>query len=302
MNVRILRSALALLVAVTAACAGNPAALAPPTIAPNAATAIVPHAPGAFVHAMATRERALPVDPFAFPHTLPLLYHHGAIQTVPSIYVVYWGFHTDPDGEAARLTAFFKAVGGSPWLRTVTQYYQAGPVYISSPAGQLRGTWTDLATPVALHPTDADVAAEAVRLAEHFGVYSRNAAYFVATPSGHNSAGFGKNFCSYHSDVSTHGADLAYTNFPYMTDGGFSCGNNSVNRGSAGRLDGVSIIAGHELAETQTDPGNGGWWDAPGNEIADKCAWWHLRNTSFGAGGTFPTQPLWSNAAPGCVQ
>ena len=34
----------------------------------------------------------------------------------------------------------------------------------------------------------------------------------------------------------------------------------------------VSIIA-HELAETVTDPDNGGWYDSTGAENADKCEW-----------------------------
>jgi serine protease len=234
--------------------------------------------------------------------TSNLRYHHGSVQTSPAIYLVFWGFQTygDPSGEANRLTAFMNALGASAWLNTVTQYYQTGPQYVTNPSGQLAGTWYDDADPVPAHPRDADIRLEAIRLAQHFAVTSPQAAYVVATPSRHNIKGFPRNYCAYHGDAA--GGRIPYTNLPYMSDGGQSCGAGSVNSGSAGLLDGVTIVGGHELAETQTDPNGGGWFDAAGNEIGDKCAWRHLQNTSFGSLGTFPTQPLWSNAANGCIQ
>ena len=61
---------------------------------------------------------------------------------------------------------------------------------------------------------------------------------------------------------------------PYVTDLGASCGQNFVNAGSAGTLDGVTIVEGHEYAETITDQNPaGGWTDRTGDENADKCAW-----------------------------
>ena len=120
----------------------------------------------------------------------------------------------------------------------------------------------------------------------------------VATPTGHSTSGFGTSFCAYHGDV-TEDPNITYTNLPYMTDAGGSCGEDSVN-GSNGTLDGVSIVEGHELAETITDPLLNGWFNASG-EIGDLCAWTDLANLTTTT-GTFPVQPLWSNAANGCAQ
>lgn len=235
----------------------------------------------------------------------PLTYHGGNVQTAPSIYVVYWGFTSDPAGEAPRLTAFLRAVGSSSWLSTVTQYYGYGRIHVANPSNQLKGVWNDTVHPVPAHPTDRQIAAEAVLLAEKFAV-NPNAAYIVATPHLHSTSGFPHGWCAYHGTATVRGKYIAYTNLPYMSDAGYSCGANSVNRGALGKLDGVSIIAGHELSETQTDPGTsaygGGWWDSGGNEIADKCVWYNLKNSAFPNGTTFPTQPLWSNAAHNCVQ
>jgi serine protease len=100
---------------------------------------------------------------------------------------------------------------------------------------------------------------------------------------------------------------VAYTNLPYITDAGASCGANFNGMGPTA---GITIVEGHELAETMTDQfPNGGWLDGSGAENGDKCAW-----ISSGQGasarvtlstGTFPVQSLWSNAfnsgSGGCV-
>ena len=71
---------------------------------------------------------------------------------------------------------------------------------------------------------------------------------------------------------------------------GTHCGNNLVN----GPLDGVTIDAGHEIAEANTDviPG-AAWVDASPDrlETGDKCQYYNLKNVAFST-GTFPVQPL----------
>jgi serine protease len=77
-----------------------------------------------------------------------------------------------------------------------------------------------------------------------------------------------------------------------------------VNGGTAGLLDGVSIVEGHEYAETITDQNPaGGYTDSRGAENGDKCAW----NTGPGAPagnlslptGTFAMQSTWGNDGAG---
>jgi serine protease len=81
---------------------------------------------------------------------------------------------------------------------------------------------------------------------------------------------------------------------------GSSCGANFVNAGSGGVTDGVTIVEGHEYAETVTDQfPAGGWTDLTGYENGDKCAW-----ISSGQGaaqditlstGSYPVQSTWAN-------
>jgi hypothetical protein len=241
-----------------------------------------------------------------------LVYNSGRVHVLPRVAVVYWGFagsSNDPNGEATYLTNFVNGMGGTWWASTMTQY--DNPLLTSSesilnPATYLVGTWYDTTNAVPTTPTASDIAAEAQRAMTHFSLTGYNTVnYVIATPTGHSTSDFAANggpYCAWHSTTTLGGSALIpYTNFPYQSDAGSSCGANSVNSGSSGTLDGVSIVGGHEIAETITDPEpNSGWVDSSSQEIGDKCAWTGLANLST-TQGTFAVQPLWSNAITGCT-
>ena len=218
-----------------------------------------------------------------------LLDQGGPVQSAPRVFIDYWDWTSDPSGEQPYLNRFLGSVGGTPWLATVNQYGGG------SQFGLLAGTWSD-PTAIPANPSDTQIQAEAASAAAHFGTgTSVNVQIVVATPTGHSTPGFGQ-WCAYHGAVASM-PNVTYTDLPYNTDTG-TCGEDKVN--SSGLLDGVSIVEGHELAETITDPLINAWIDAGGNEIGDKCAWYELGNITTSA-GTFAMQPLWSNAANSCV-
>lgn len=228
-----------------------------------------------------------------------LVWNGGPVQTTPKIYVVFWGSKwSTSDGEYKALTGFFNAIGGHSWINTDTQYTGSNG-RISNPSAQLAGTWIDTADSVPSRPGSSAVGAEAQRAAKHFGYGGVNANYFVAIESGHDPSGFRTQWCAFHSSENESEGVVSFTDFPYQSDAGYSCGEGSVN--SPGTYDGVSIVGGHEEAETQTDPQpSSGWTDSSGSEIGDKCAWTNLEDNP-NAGG-YPTQPLWDNAISGCAQ
>jgi len=252
------------------------------------------------------------------------LYYHGGVggigvETAPKVYLVLWGSQwnsNDPSGEASKLQSFFSHVGGSSWLNSVTQYCQgvANGTITCGTSGQHAGnqsgiyvtTWADNASAAPAHPTQSQLANEAINAANHFGNTSSTAnntvQYVVATATGNNASGFGTQYCAWHSSTSSQYGNIAYTNLPYITDAGASCGSNFVNPGSAGATDGITIVEGHELAETITDQfPNGGWLDGSGAENGDKCAWSAATSNQSMGGSSFPVQPLWSNASSSCV-
>ena len=261
------------------------------------------------------------------------LTYHGGIGGVgvetgaDKVYLVYWGSqwnNNDPSGEAAIQQSFFNHVGGSSWNQSVTQYCQGvltGTVtcgtsgtHATNPGGVLAGVWNDNAAAAPGSPSQTQLAGEAVSAAAHFGNTTAGSnstvQYVIDTATGNNANGFGTQYCAWHSSTSSSYGNIAYTNMPYITDAGASCGANFINSGASGATDGITVVGGHEFAETETDifP-NGGWLDSTGKENGDKCAW---ISSGQGAGAnvalngaTFPVQSLWSNSfnsgAGGCV-
>lgn len=259
------------------------------------------------------------------------LSYHGGVGGVgvetgaDKVYLVYWGTQwnsNDPSGEAAIQQNFFNHVGTSSWNNSVTQYCEgvaSGTVtcgssgtHATNPSGVLAGVWFDNAAAAPSHPTQSQLAGEAVAAAGHFGNTSSSSntqvQYVINTATGNNASGFGTQYCAWHSSTSSSFGNIAYTNMPYITDAGASCGANFNNLGSKA---GITIVGGHEFAETETDifP-NGGWLDGSGSENGDKCAWISTGQPGASAnvtmnGATFPVQSLWSNAdnsgAGGCV-
>ena len=257
-----------------------------------------------------------------------LTYHGGVggigVETAPRVYLVLWGsqWSSDPSGESQILQNFYTGVGSSSWNNSVTQYCQGvatGTItcgtsgqHAGNPAGMFAGVWADSASAAPSSPSQSQIAAEAVNAAAHFGNTSSSVnatvQYVIASPHGVKPSGFGTQYCAYHSSTSSSAGNIAYTNLPYITDAGSSCGANFNGLGANA---GITIVGGHEMAETESDQfPNGGWLDSTGAENGDKCAWISSgqgasAKVSFPNGSSFPVQSLWSNAfnsnAGGCV-
>lgn len=267
----------------------------------------------------------------------------------------------DPDGAGRYMANWLYQLGGTQWAGEQTQYYQtvtdpSGNAYeqhIANPADQLAGIWADDADSIAGLPgtsssnpagsanTYTDLAAEAARAVRHFHITDlSNADVVIAQPPNYSDPNaLSSGYCAFH-DYTFPGVEggiydglpkgISYTNMPYAlaidSGGANACGENAVNAGAAGKLDGFSIVLGHEVEETVTDPAAedvigsgagatqlGGWYDPlDANENGDKCAWvgesltggqaltrepGALNDIKGNHGGTFAVQSLWSNDA-----
>ncbi|HEX6499036.1 MAG TPA: hypothetical protein VF054_08405 [Micromonosporaceae bacterium] len=254
----------------------------------------------------------------------------GSASTDANGYTVLSG---DPKGMAPRLQAMYRGLGtnGELWSGVMTQYCEgiaagsqtcgSSNPHVAYPSSTvLAGVWVDTSVTAPSNATARQIGDEAVKAAGHFGnttaTLNRNAQYVVVSPTGTHPDGFNTssgNFCAWHDyngdpyvgSPSSYG-DIAFTNAPYVTDMGTSCGQNYVNSGSAGTLDGVTIVMGHEYAETITDQNPaGGWTDSRGSENADKCSWngtggtGGSQNVAF-ATGSFAMQGTWANDTGDC--
>lgn len=241
----------------------------------------------------------------------------------------------DPSGAVPYLERLFKGLGtgGEQWSGTMTQYCDgplvangatscpSGAPHVGYPTGgAFAGIWYDNSAASPASATAANLANEAIKAAAHFGnttaASNRYVQYVILSPTGTTPDGFNTssgNFCAWHDYTADAGVtspygDIAFTNMPYVSDAGSSCGTGSVT-GAA--TDGFSIVEGHEYAETVTDQNPaGGWTNHTGNatyngqENGDECAWitsgqGATQNVTMGT-GTFPMQSTWSNDTNQC--
>jgi hypothetical protein len=246
------------------------------------------------------------------------------------VYLLLWGPNWSSSSPAyGYLANFYSGLGvtsDDTWSTITSQYGDTNGPGPTFGASTYEGAWQDSSTPPDPVTPD-DLAAEAGGLASQLGITDlADAQIVVASQSGTcfsdgfagscgevNSSG---SYCAWHS-YATSGSlagDLPFTNLPYQLDARAGCGENFVNSGSAGTYDGFSMVAGHEYAESITDPDISAWYDPAdtisGAEVADKCVWggdvWgKLGSDPYGdvtlSTGRFAMQSLWSNAAGHCV-
>ena len=245
----------------------------------------------------------------------------------------------DTKGAAPYMQKWIKGLGTNNelWSGVMTQYCD-GPLvargattcpanapHVGYPTGGgvLAGVWYDNSSAAPGAATGNQIGSEAVRAAAHFGnttaASNRYVQYVIMSPTGTKPDGFNTpqgGFCAWHDftgDTTLSGGavnspygDIAFTNMPYVSDMGSSCGANFVSS----PLDGFSIVGGHEYAETITDQNPAGGWinqtgsSYNGQENGDECAW-----ISSGQGasalvtmstGSFAMQSTWSNDTNRC--
>ena len=81
-----------------------------------------------------------------------LIYHGGTVQTIPAVYIVYWGPAWQSGFTATHggityssatvqnyVNSFFSSIGGSPWAGVQTQYCQGITAPAFSCTGQTGG-------------------------------------------------------------------------------------------------------------------------------------------------------------------
>jgi hypothetical protein len=288
---------------------------------------------------------AVPSAPLA---TSTLSYGGGhVITSKPKVYIVFWGlqwgtrttdsngnlkFSNDTAGAAGRVQQMLKGLGtgGELWSGVLTQYCQgaatgstscpAGVAHIQYPTGGgvLAGVWYDNASAAPSAASEQQIGQEAVKAAAHFGNTTRNSnqdvQYVIFSPKGTNPGNYQTGgFCAWHDSnadlgVSSPYGEILLTNLPYLLDVGTRCGENFVNAGTAGILDGFTLVEGAQYADTLTDPDPPTGWTAGfasgGQEISDLCAWISsgqgaAANVTMG-NGSYPMQSLWSNDTNRC--
>jgi hypothetical protein len=260
-------------------------------------------------------------------------------QLETQVSLVFWGsYWASGAGKRARahVVAMFQGIGTSSWARTITQYcewFQSASGWIGqppfmvsnpkAPADEVYRVYTDSKQPPATPKDDAII----TELRKHDGDNFLGGPHIypiglpmpaIVLPPGHEAyTDRHDSFCSYHDWMTYTAGGIKYIQ-PYMViDYGALTGAGSILGcrtavDSLSALGALTVVAGHEWAETLTDPYDEGWYGKSTDaEVADVCmpdnlALFVARNNKPVelrlATGRFLMQQLWSNAKKACVK
>ena len=230
-----------------------------------------------------------------------LVWHHGAILTDSVVKAIFWGSSWTPsDDKIKGLDRFYGGVGGSPYMKTNTEY--TGTNGTVSTSVTYEGHVIDTKAVPRRTPDTAAIQAEVAKMITD-PVANGYYPVYLDQPRGH--AGY----CAWHSYGTANGVPVQF-GFFFKLDGDAGCDPGDKRTGHSQGLEALANVSGHELSEAVTDPRNGGWWDKSGAENSDKCAWTFDGLVTLD-GEEWMVQGNWSNAAynkrsgydgAGCIQ
>ena len=206
----------------------------------------------------------------------PLTNHGGPVINTPTIYYIWYGDWnqsngSDTPGGQQILRDFANSIGGSGYFHLNDNLTGSGGTSVTGMAS-FGGEASD-AYSAGTRLSDSAILTIVNRAIANGLPYNASGVYFVLTSSDVNKQGFCHQYCGWHT-----AATASYGRVRYSFIGNANrCLNNCAAQtkgpnGNAGVDAMVSIIA-HELEEATTDPDLNAWYDASGNENADKCAW-----------------------------
>lgn len=204
--------------------------------------------------ASASTDGSLPCSP---PTLDNMTYRGGFVLHQPQVVLVFWGPNWSPSNPVVtELQHLFSGLTGSSWARTITQYCDSsggGPQIAGFDSSisltLLAGTYFDPSQPPS-SPDDQAMADEAW-MATRAVPAVFGGVPIIVTPSGVTPTGDAGR-CGHHgwAYVADRAEDFQFASVPE----GVIAASPNLCQPHGSVLDGVSEIAGHEWAETATDP------------------------------------------------
>ncbi|MGO9488808.1 MAG: IPT/TIG domain-containing protein [Solirubrobacteraceae bacterium] len=309
----------------------------------SSAAGLIVHLPGRTlsyspVTAGAQRGARAPAKPDG---SRPLEYHNGPVMTSNTNYTLYWDPAGAPEygpGYQAGIDTWFEGLahdsGGLQNTDSVLAQYHGKGGEVANYDSHFAGALLDTdpypangcsAAPICL--TDEQLRAEIVRYVEAENLpMDLGHEYFLLTPegvescfeaTGHEcSAGASHAaYCSYHGFIRVGEGVIVYADIPYMEGTNCDTGEEHPNDSPSDATLGGGLV--HEHSESVTDPELNAWFDAKGEEVADKCRTFKVA-TEFGEplgkapdgsnfnqvinGDEYWYQQEWSNETRACAQ
>lgn len=202
-----------------------------------------------------------------------------------NIYFIWYGAwdtpSSAPNSTFSIMTDLATNIGTSAWYNITTHYYDlVGSVknWVQLHSVSLKlSVQVNATSTAALSPNDlGNIVGNAITSGSLPS--DPNGVYYVLTAPSVQVTGFCSQFCGFHSYLTGNVGGTSVTiKFAFVGDASTQCpsscnaqsGSPNHNQGA----DGMASVFAHELSEMASDPQLNAWYDASGEECADKCAW-----------------------------
>jgi hypothetical protein len=252
-------------------------------------------------HPMPTRDQPGPGKAGHGGPSAKIRYHGGPlILGTTNAYVIWYGDWSGSPTPGLVEQFLGSDIGGSPYFNINTTYTNAAGVRVTNAVrftgsvqvGYPKGTTlsdagvqqvvADAITSGAL-PTWTPTGITASKVPDPNGVY-----FVLTSKDVGESSGFLTRYCGWHYFSAVAGIDTKYAFIGDASKNLSVCAAQTVaspNNNPAG--DAMISVISHELEESVTDPDLSAWYDAIGNENADKCAWNFGATTTLANGAKY---------------
>lgn len=182
----------------------------------------------------------------------------------PVVYIIWYGNWGDSSATNI-IKNFVQYLGNTAWWGINRAYNNTAPIVYGGSAYDSYSEGTQLTGDSIYWIVDDAIYYEVLP-------YDTNGVYLVLTSSDCGQTEFCTQACGWHTYNSD--SDIKYGwvgNAASLCPN--SCGVRSVSPNGNPGVDAMVSVVAHELAEAVSDPYLNAWFDASGNENADKCAW-----------------------------
>jgi len=246
-----------------------------------------------------------------------LLYHSGVVMGNVTIQPIFWGSGWNGGNQdiVNGISNFYYNYSSAPYSQLVKQYTDIN--------GDVPGTTVNVENAIVDTSTSSTNVFNRVcaAVAQNTNLISAASKKSLYVPVYVDSARGNANYCGYHSagtcglvsgnKVTTVAVEFGFF-FSLVNDAG--CHTQLAPGETDQTLANLVNVTAHELSELLTDPATfnsnppsvynayfGGWFDASGNEIGDKCAWKFSSSPQNIGGQNYFLQSEWSNLITGCA-
>jgi Phosphate-induced protein 1 conserved region len=202
-------------------------------------------------------------------------YHGGPVMLgTTNVYFIWYGDWSGDHAAQNLLPEFARSLGGSKWYNINTTYLNKSKQRVSNSV-HFGGNAFNTSSYKTLN--DANVQTIVLNAIKNGSLpKDSHGVYFVLTaPDVKETSGFCTNYCGWHSHALLNGTDVK---FAFVGDASKQCASACEEQTTRSPnadpgVDGMASVLAHELSEAVTDPDLNAWYDAQGDENADKCAW-----------------------------